>query len=264
MTTVCEVAFRAEYSPGNTRPRKNPEHSRHSPYQDKALEYNEMSRVKAKIFWVLSVSPSWIHSWLWMRPTLPQPLNLLGHFSSTSSSNNLPLLTSIILYIYVFFSSFPRWQLHSAIYAPSCARKQRSWTSSMVSTGIFPLRCSPQSLPVRTKSLTILHCRELKGFPRDSHWFCPRRNNDDPVDYDNPDEAEEDMSPETKQELIQDAKRRHQVAYKYSLILGLGQEISGHLLEDYTLRLNKLLTTCDKCVHNWHMGRKPYLKELAE
>lgn len=72
------------------------------------------------------------------------------------------------------------------------------------------------------------------------------------------------MSLETKKELIQDAKRRHEVAYKYSLILGLDAEISGSMLDDYTERLNRLLMTCDKCVHNWHMGRKPYLKELTE
>ena len=72
------------------------------------------------------------------------------------------------------------------------------------------------------------------------------------------------MSPETKLELIQEAKRRHDVAYKYSLIIGLSPDVSGVLLDDYTERLKKLLTTCDKCVHNWHMGRKAYLKELTE
>ena len=71
------------------------------------------------------------------------------------------------------------------------------------------------------------------------------------------------MSPETKLELIQDAKRRHDVAYKYALIFGLHPDVSGVLLTDYTLRLTKLFTTCDKCVRNWHMGRKQYLKELA-
>src|ERR1700753_1700938 len=90
---------------------------------------------------------------------------------------------------------------------------------------------------------------ELRSFPPEAHWFCPRRNDDDQVDYDNPDEAEEDISPETKHELIQDAKRRHNVAYKFSLILGLAPEISGQLLQNYTRRLNRLLTKCDKCVH---------------
>jgi SEN1 N terminal len=105
---------------------------------------------------------------------------------------------------------------------------------------------------------------ELKSFHPDAHWFCPKRNDDDHIDYDNPSEPEEDMSPETKLELIQDTKRRHDVAYKYSLILGLSPDIAGVLLVDYTDRLNMLLTTCDKCVHNWHMGRKAYLKELTE
>jgi senataxin len=106
--------------------------------------------------------------------------------------------------------------------------------------------------------------RELKSFPTGAHWFCPRRHKEDHIDYDNPDEPEEDMSLETKHQLIEDAKRRHKVAYRYSLILGLAPEVSGTLSKDYIDQLDEQLTTCDKCVHNWHMGRKPYLKELAE
>lgn len=107
-------------------------------------------------------------------------------------------------------------------------------------------------------------CSELRSFPSEAHWFCPRRHDGDDIDYDNSDEAEQDMSLETKQELIQDAKRRHAVAYKYSLILGMAQDIAGQLLTDYTGRLNLLFTQCDKCIRNWHSGRKPYLRELAE
>ncbi|KAG0651762.1 tRNA-splicing endonuclease positive effector [Hyphodiscus hymeniophilus] len=103
---------------------------------------------------------------------------------------------------------------------------------------------------------------ELKSFPPDAHWFCPRRNDEDHIDYDHPFEPEEDMSPETKLELIQDAKRRHDVAYKYSLIFGLSPDVSGVLSKDYAQRLDLLLTTCDKCIRNWHIGRKPYLKDL--
>ncbi|KAF4635788.1 hypothetical protein G7Y89_g2302 [Cudoniella acicularis] len=105
---------------------------------------------------------------------------------------------------------------------------------------------------------------ELKSFPSEAHWFCPRRNDDDPIDYDHPEEIEEDMSAETKLELIRDSKRRYEVAYKYSLILGMAPEIAGRLLDDYTEGLDRLLTSCDKCVRNWHMGRKAHLKELAE
>jgi len=71
------------------------------------------------------------------------------------------------------------------------------------------------------------------------------------------------MSAETKRETIQDAKRRHNVAYRYSLILGMPDELAGNLRDQYTQRLDDLLTTCDKCIHNWHLGRKPYLKDVA-
>ncbi|RDL37134.1 Uncharacterized protein BP5553_04567 [Venustampulla echinocandica] len=106
--------------------------------------------------------------------------------------------------------------------------------------------------------------RELKSFPADAHWFCPLQADDDPIDYDHPDEPEEDISAEKKLQLINDAKRRHEVAYKLSLVLGFAPEGSKGILEEYTDGLNKLLTSCDKCVHNWHMGRKGYLKELTE
>jgi senataxin len=72
------------------------------------------------------------------------------------------------------------------------------------------------------------------------------------------------MSLETKQEYIEDGKKRYKAAYKFSLILGMAPEVSGHLATSYTQRLNGLLQKCDKCVHNWHQGRKAYLKELAE
>jgi senataxin len=72
------------------------------------------------------------------------------------------------------------------------------------------------------------------------------------------------MSVEEKLRVIQVAKRRHKVAYKYALVFGLSPDVSGVLLEQYMNRLTGLLTNCDKCVRNWHMGRKAYLKDLAE
>lgn len=71
------------------------------------------------------------------------------------------------------------------------------------------------------------------------------------------------MSSETKKELIRDAKRRHNVAYKFSLVLGMAPDIVGDMLKEYTRRLNGFLIKCDKCVQHWHMGRKAYLKEVA-
>lgn len=110
---------------------------------------------------------------------------------------------------------------------------------------------------------TYQTCRELRGFPDGAHWFCPKRNDDDPADYSNLDEDDEDMSPETKKQLIEDCKRRHELAYKHSLVFGLPPEESGDLLDNYANKLNRLLSICDKCVHNWHLGRKAYLKELS-
>ena len=89
-------------------------------------------------------------------------------------------------------------------------------------------------------------------------------NDDDFADYAAPDEAEEDMSVETKHELIKDAGKRQKIAYNYSLIFGLDPLHCGQMLADYTAALRTLLTKCDKCVLNWHSGRRAYLKDLAE
>lgn len=112
-----------------------------------------------------------------------------------------------------------------------------------------------------TLKADIYSYSQLKGFPAEAHWFCPKRSDDDDIDYGHPDEAEEDMSPETKREAIQAAKERHDVAYKYSLVLGMDLTPEQ---EDYRENLDNMLKSCDKCVYNWHMGRKAYLRELSE
>lgn len=110
----------------------------------------------------------------------------------------------------------------------------------------------------------MLRRSEIKSFPPNAHWFCPRRYDDDPIEYEEPDEPEEDMSAETKHELIQNGEKRHNIAYKFSIILGLDPELSRELLPAHFNRINKFLTSCDKCARNWHKGRKAYLKQLAE
>ncbi|KAH7418017.1 SEN1 N terminal-domain-containing protein [Cadophora sp. MPI-SDFR-AT-0126] len=105
---------------------------------------------------------------------------------------------------------------------------------------------------------------ELKSFPSDAHWFCPKRSDDDNVDYDQPNEPEEGMSQATKKELIQDSKKRYTVAYRYSQILGINEDVAGKAREDYSAALDHLLKTCDKCVFNWHRGRKEHFKWLSE
>lgn len=103
----------------------------------------------------------------------------------------------------------------------------------------------------------------MKSFPPDAHWFCPKRRDDDAVDYNHPDESEEDMSAETKREYVADGKRRRDFSYRYSIVLGLSEEFRGEQ-DKYIANLHQHLKVCDKCVINWHMGRKGYLKELQE
>ncbi|KAH9224798.1 hypothetical protein DL95DRAFT_322840, partial [Leptodontidium sp. 2 PMI_412] len=104
---------------------------------------------------------------------------------------------------------------------------------------------------------------ELKSFPPDAHWFCPKRFDEDAVDYDQPNDPEEGMSQETKKELIQDFRKRYKVAYQYSQILGINEDTTGQLREEYSRSLDRLFIQCDKCALNWHQGRKEHLKWLS-
>ncbi|CZT47734.1 related to SEN1 protein [Rhynchosporium secalis] len=105
---------------------------------------------------------------------------------------------------------------------------------------------------------------ELKSFPAEAHWFCPKRFDGDFIDYDQPNEPEEGISQETKKELIQDYKKRFKVAYRYSQILGINEDVTGQVREVYSASLDRLLMNCDKCALNWHQGRKDHLKWLSE
>jgi senataxin len=121
---------------------------------------------------------------------------------------------------------------------------------------------------VSFSSLRILTLsRTLRGFPTEAHWFCPRRTEDDEVDYDNlqePEDGSTDLDPAAKRELIEEGKHRQDIAYKYSIVLGLDPNVAGRMLSDYAKRMHELLSTCSTCIRNYHMGRKAYLKHLRE
>ncbi|KHJ35821.1 putative helicase sen1 [Erysiphe necator] len=104
----------------------------------------------------------------------------------------------------------------------------------------------------------------LKKFPPKVHWFCPKQHDEDYLDYTNLNEIDGSTDSERKREILKDLKKRHEVAYKCSLVLGLAPEQAGRMLEEYTQGLNRLLSSCDKCVYNWHLGRKAFLKDLSE
>ena len=90
------------------------------------------------------------------------------------------------------------------------------------------------------------------------------------ADYSRPDmddEVDEDgqyITAQTKRRRINDAKERHECAYDYSLVLGFTEEQMGNEQKKYTQQLYQLLSDCDQCVRNYHMGRAPFLAGLSE
>lgn len=87
---------------------------------------------------------------------------------------------------------------------------------------------------------------------------------DDTYDYDHLDEDEEGISVAEKRKAVADGKKRQETAFGCSLILGLDEDDSSELRSYYGNRLGSSLSQCDKCIYNWHMGRKAFLKKLSE
>ena len=116
--------------------------------------------------------------------------------------------------------------------------------------------------------ITCLYSKLLNDWPPECHWFCPKRRDDDPLNFDNLEasdaEAEEEhVDSAQKLKLIGDSHNRAQVAYRLSMVYGLSEEEAADWQERYRKRSNELLTTCDRCVRNWHIGRKRFLKEIS-
>lgn len=108
----------------------------------------------------------------------------------------------------------------------------------------------------------------LKSWSTEYHWFCPKRRDDDSLNYDDPgasdtEEEEEHVTSEQKAKLIEESYRRTQIAYRLCMVYGLSEEEAADWQERHRKRSNELLTTCDRCVRNWHMGRKAFLKEVS-
>ena len=112
-----------------------------------------------------------------------------------------------------------------------------------------------------------------ENWPAGAHWFCPKRQDDDPLNYDDPevseDEAEEEhITSVQKAELISESDKRLKTAYKlFELQIYELADMGNTLLDarmEHRSRSQDLLTTCDRCVRNYHMGRKSFLKEFSE
>jgi len=106
--------------------------------------------------------------------------------------------------------------------------------------------------------------KDFAKIPAKLHPLCPKIDDDDAEDYDAPDDAPSELSSEERQQRIQDGKERVKIAYWASLVLSSPKDKSGARLVKWVERMEQYLSSCDKCVLNWHMGRKAALAEFSE
>lgn len=136
--------------------------------------------------------------------------------------------------------------------------------------------CGSKSIYEVTRGpmLIIYHYRQLiKSCPPGAHWFCPKRQNEDLLNYDDLNASDADAEAEhvtsaQKAKLIDEGDERLKIAYKLFEIYLFDTVNMGDTLaeakRDHAGRSVEFLTTCDHCVRNYHMGRKPFLKEFSE
>ncbi|KAL2263133.1 hypothetical protein VTK26DRAFT_8031 [Humicola hyalothermophila] len=105
--------------------------------------------------------------------------------------------------------------------------------------------------------------RDFEDCPPDAHLCCPKVDDDDLTNYDDPDAPDEGgSSVDEKKSRIKDYEERFQNVYNLSILMGLGKEVAGPWLDNWTQAVESCLTRCDSCVRNWHRNRDPYLKGL--
>ena len=104
---------------------------------------------------------------------------------------------------------------------------------------------------------------EFKEWPPQAHLFCPKLNDDDCTNYDQPNVPDEDgVTVEEKHRRIEASMQRHVNAYNLSLLMGIPPEEAGDWLREWTDTVEKYLTTCDSCAREWHKSRERFLKGL--
>ncbi|KAI0201745.1 SEN1 N terminal-domain-containing protein [Astrocystis sublimbata] len=103
---------------------------------------------------------------------------------------------------------------------------------------------------------------KLRATAPDLHLFCPRVSVDDDELYEDPD-AFSSISPEEKQQRIEDGQARLDLMYSCSLILGLSRDNAGPHRPEFDSRCDAFLTSCASCVRNWHKGRAEFIKDIT-
>lgn len=100
---------------------------------------------------------------------------------------------------------------------------------------------------------------ELRAIPKDVHLLCPKTGPDDEEDY-----AHVAETDDAKKKLIQEGKDRVKLAYWSSLVFGMDKAKFEAEIKELNELLSHWLKTCDQCIINWHMSRKPFTREFAE
>lgn len=122
---------------------------------------------------------------------------------------------------------------------------------------------SPSHLAIHVNQLS----RELTSFSKQAHWFCPKVDENDFTNYDEADVDDEDVTAATKRRRVADANRRLKLAYRLKLSYGLDVDDLASIqdvFDQYNEKSEDLLTTCDKCVRNYHMHRKQFRIDIGE
>jgi senataxin len=105
---------------------------------------------------------------------------------------------------------------------------------------------------------------KFEAFPADLHMLCPKVDDDDQEDYTKLDDGFSSMTRSDKERRIQDGIERRRTTLWNSILFALEASRTQEKLEAYSLRLEHALTSCDKCIMNWHMGQTPFLREVQE
>lgn len=100
---------------------------------------------------------------------------------------------------------------------------------------------------------------KLRDIPDHVHLLCPKVDPNDEEDYENVSENDH-----AKQKLIQEGKDRIQATTWCMLVYAMGKDKFEAERKELNERLNQWLQKCDKCIMNWHMHRKSFLREFAE
>ncbi len=98
----------------------------------------------------------------------------------------------------------------------------------------------------------------------DLHILCPKVDDDDEEDYTKLEDGFSSLTRFDKEKRIQDGVERRRTTLWNSILFALEASHSKAKLDAYSQRLEHALSSCDKCIMNWHMGQNPFLQEVQE